>query len=205
MKKTLIATGLLAVSLSACSSTDEVKYSQSDWGENPMENPEFMAAMTEYMTPGAPHEELANHAGAWNVRTKMFMTPDAEAVEMDATADSEMILGGRYLLENFKGTMMGEPFEGMLIIGYNNLTEEYFSMWMDTWGTAVHQTQGARSENGTLVMTGRMHDVLTPEGRGWRHVIQPDGSNYVVKLYDTLPDGTEWLVMDMTYSRRPGE
>ena len=193
---------LLAVGLAACSSTSAPKQSVSDWGENPMENPEFMQAMTEYMTPGEEHELLARRAGSWNVRTKMFMTPDAEAVDMDATADSRMILGGRFLLEEFRGTLMEEPFEGMLVFGYNKLSDEFFGLWMDTWGTAVHSSSGTRGEDGAIRMVGSMKDVLTPEGRAWRHVIRDEGSGFVVELYDTLPDGTEWMVMHLTYTRR---
>lgn len=205
MKNATLLCILASLSLAACSSTNESKQSLSEWGDNPMENPEFMEANMAYMTPGEQHANLADHAGNWNVRTKMFMSPGAEAVEMDATADSEMVLGGRFLLEEFHGTMMGEPFDGLLIVGFNKLTSEYFSLWMDTWGTAVHSAKGAERADGSIAMTGLMKDVLTPEGRAYRHVLREADNGYVVELYDTLPDGTEWMVMEMAYTRRPGQ
>ena len=204
MKHATVLVVLVSLILTACSST-ESKQSVSDWGDNPLENPEFMEANLAYMTPGEEHAKLAAHAGSWNVRTKMFMTVDAEAVEMDATADSEMVLGGRFLVEEYHGTLMGEPFDGLLIVGFNKLTTEYFSVWMDTWGTAFHTARGSENGDGAIAMAGKIHDVLTPEGRTYRHVLREAGSGYVVELYDTLPDGTEWMVMEMTYTRRPAE
>lgn len=206
MKSAFLFAGLIALGTTGCSSSSSAKpYDwHAEWGDNLLENPEFMEKMAVYMTPDAHHEVLARQVGDWNVATKMFMAPKSEAVDMQATAECRMILGGRFLFQEFHGTMMDEPFEGVLISGFNKLEQEYFSLWMDTWSTAVHQTTGAPSADGVIRMTGKMKDFLTPDGRNWRHVIREEGEGFVVQLYDSLPDGSEWLVMHMTYTRRPG-
>jgi len=196
---------LTLVLFTACSTPPVVVQSVSDWGENPMEDPEYMTALNAYMTPGEAHDEIARRAGNWNIRTKVVMSPETESISMDATSNSKMILGGRFLLEEFHGSMMGEPFEGLLIVGFDNLKNRYFSMWMDTWGTGLSRADGVQDSDGSIQMSGAMTDVLTPNGRPYRHVMRAEGSGFVSELYDTLPDGTEWMVMEMTYTRRPAE
>jgi len=187
----------------ACQSTGESQDPRDKWGENPMENPEFMAQMTEAMTPGEAHQEIAKGVGTWDVESKMYMSPGSEPEISTATAESRMILGGRYLVQDFTGEAMGAPFEGMLILGYDNLAGEYFSIWMDTWSTWSALARGVENEKGEVNQIGTMRDVLTPDGRTFRHVTRfPSPDEQQVRMYDSLPDGTEWLVMEMTYRRR---
>ncbi|MCK7481868.1 MAG: DUF1579 domain-containing protein [Candidatus Moduliflexus flocculans] len=39
-----------------------------------------------------------------------------------------MILGGRYVRLTYKGEMMGQPFEGLQISGYDNITKAYHDL-----------------------------------------------------------------------------
>jgi len=174
----------------------------TEWGDNPMENPEFLQAWMKSATPGDHHAELAKAAGDWKVDVKMRMDPTAEAVDTPAEANSKMILGGRYLVEEYKSSFMGMPFEGMLIQGYDNLTDEYFSIWLDSMSTWPLVARGKRQEDGKVVQVGQMRDVMTPEGRPYRHVSWEKDGKFHTEMYDTLPDGSEWMVMEMTYHRQ---
>lgn len=170
---------------------------------NPMEDPEVMAAMAKYMTPVEQHAEMAAKVGKWNVASKVWMGPGTEPMEMAAKADAHMILGGRFFVESFTGEMMGMPFEGQSTMGYNTITEEFWSMWIDSMSTGFALATGTQAEDGTLEMKGMMHDAMSPEGRPYRLVTHPtkrDGSCQT-DMYDTAPDGSEWKVMEMVYSR----
>jgi hypothetical protein len=41
-----------------------------------------------------------------------------------ARAKNEMIMGGRYLMGSYKGEMMGMPFEGYSMTGYDNAAKK---------------------------------------------------------------------------------
>jgi len=170
---------------------------------NPMDDPEFMQAMMKFMTPGDAHKQLAARVGTWNVHATMHMAPGAPEMVMESVASAEMILGGRYLVESVKGSFMGQPFEGQNTLGFNNSTEEWFSIWIDNMGTGFASAAGKAREDGTVSMAGSMVDAVSPEGRPYRAVTHPlnDKGQLVVDMYDTLPDGTEWAVMQMTYTR----
>src|SRR5215204_428147 len=73
-----------------------------------------------YATPGEPHKMLAKSNGTWNGEVTMWMAPDSPAVTSKATMVNKMIMDGRYQVSEAKGNMMGMPFNGMSITGYDN-------------------------------------------------------------------------------------
>ncbi|MEW6071395.1 MAG: DUF1579 domain-containing protein [Planctomycetota bacterium] len=173
-----------------------------DWGENPMENPEFLKAMEAAAALRPEHAEIAKTAGTWDVENKMTMQPGAEPVSFSGTSTNRMVLGGRYLVEEYKSELMGMPFEGILILGYDNLADEYVSIWFDNMSTWPSIARGKKQTDGKVVQTGEMKDVLTPGGRPYRHVSWEEGDELRGTMYDTLPDGTEFVMMEMTYRRK---
>ncbi len=174
-----------------------------DWGENPMENPEFMEAMMAAATPGAEHEHIQKAVGKWDVDSTIYMMPDAPGMPSTAEVEVKSILGGRYILETYKSEFMGMPTEGLLLMGYDNLAEEYVSIWMDTYSTWPSISRGKRNKDGKLVQAGIMRDITTPDGRPYKHVSWEEGDDVMrAEMMDTMPDGTEWKVMDFTYKRQ---
>ena len=51
-------------------------------------------------------------------------------------------LGGRYVIGKFAGTMMGQPFEGMSTMGYDNAKKMFTSTWVDNMGTGIVHYDG---------------------------------------------------------------
>ena len=198
----ILPIGLLLALGTACASSKTYPDVREQYGENPMESPEFQAKMMEYAAPSDPHKQFARQTGRWNVTGKMFMTPGAPATPMNASANIQMLLDGRYMMEEFKSEFMGMPFEGVLLMGYNNMTEEYSSIWMDNMGTGWSPASGVEVSDGVVEMKGTMTDLISPGGRAFRHVAtHHDDGTFSVVMYDTLPDGEEWKVMEMHYSR----
>src|SRR5262245_21579950 len=132
MKTLLLLTALL-ITFSAGSA-----YSQSD---------QDMQKWMQYMTPGDMHKMLAKGAGSWKAKTTFWMAPGAEPVVSDATFTGEMILGGRYLMSKYSGNMMGMPFEGIAIEGYDNAGKMFVSTWVDNMGTGIMNMQGKYDES----------------------------------------------------------
>ncbi len=193
---------VLALSVAAgcqSSSGGTAVQEQGGPGADPMPD---MASMMAYATPGEAHAELAKGEGKWNVAGKIFMAPGAPPMEMEATAEVSMILDGRFLVEEFHGSMMGMPFEGQLLLGYNNITKEYQSVWIDNFGTGLTWAAGPESEGGSVHLAGEIVDPRSPGGRPFRQVSTHEGGDRAtMQMYDTLPDGSEFLVMELVYTR----
>ena len=199
---TIALLSLLAVSCAGMHGHDhEVEW--VDYGDNPMMNPDYMAAMAAAGAPGEEHAELAKGVGTFDVDMKWWAGPGGDPMPMTAVANVEMIFGGRYMVEHFHGSMMGESFEGRLLMGYDNLAEEYFSLWIDDMSTSRGMMTGNKDEDGVLHMSGWMRDPMTPGGRMWRMEAEVGGGDtFVNRFYDTLPDGGEYKSMEMIYKRR---
>jgi len=103
-------------------------------------------------TPGAAHKALDAFTGNWKAEVKCFMDADGPANVTQGTAKVSWILGGRYLEEEFHGEMMGKPFNGRWLLGFNNTKQKYQSVWVDDFGTAMITSEG-KGESGNKVIT----------------------------------------------------
>lgn len=169
-------------------------------GETPPEMAEMMAAWQKSMTPGEPHEWLAKSVGSWKLAVTTWMPPSFEPELSEGTAEREMILGGRYLVERVTGSVMGMPFEGYSVAGYNNVTGEYWGTWIDNMSTGLMTMTGERDGN-TVVWHAESTDPMTggPAKMKMVSMLQDDGKEKV-EFYE-MHDGAEMKTMEIVYER----
>ncbi|MGH8538282.1 MAG: DUF1579 domain-containing protein [Gammaproteobacteria bacterium] len=114
-----------------------VTMAQNQKAEKPMDPQGMMEVYAKLATPGEPHKLFASLAGSWTTKTKEWMEPNKPPMESTGTAEMKMLLGGRFLYQEFNGNMMGKPFSGIGIDGYDNLRKKYVTAWIDTMGTGI--------------------------------------------------------------------
>lgn len=157
-----------------------------------------MEAYMKMMATTENHAYLKNFAGEWNMTSRAWMMPGQAPETSQTTAQGEMILGGRFLKMNYKGTMFGQPFEGVQIIGYDNMKKKYISFWIDNTSTAFFLTEGTRDEaSKTTTETGLWPDPMTGgtmKVRAITKMISPDEFSY--ELYMVGPDGKEFKSLE---------
>jgi hypothetical protein len=114
-----------------------------------------------------------------------------------------MILDGRYLVSKYKGNMMGMPFEGMAVEGYDNAVKMFMSTWIDNMGTGIMYMTGKWDESAKQInYTGKAVD---PMSGGWidiRQVVKfnSDGTT-TMEMYGPDSGGKEFKTMEIIYSR----
>jgi len=81
---------------------------------------EMMKKMQEAGAPGPAHKALDVLVGNWQAEVKCWMDPDGPPNVSQGTAKATWILNGRFLQEEFHGEMMGKPFTGLSLLGYDN-------------------------------------------------------------------------------------
>ena len=168
-------------------------------GMTPEMMEEMMANVAKGM-PGPHHKEMARGVGEWEIDSKHWMAPGVGPSEAPAHATIETILGGRFLHEHFKMDFMGETFEGHLFLGYDNIQEQWQAVWMDSMTSGMMISTGEAQADGTQEMRGTMRDVRTPDGRPFRLWSKHnDDGTMTFRMYDTSPEGEEWMVMENTY------
>ena len=164
----------------------------------------MMAAMMKLMAPHEQHKNLEKFAGKWDATIKMWMDPTQPATESKGVSVNTMILGGRYLEQQVTSEMMGMPFEGRGLTGYDNFRGQYFGTWIDNMGTGMMYCTGTGDSSGTtFTLTGKMDDMMTGvKDEPFRETTKwTDPNTMVFEMFTTVPGQGEVRVMEITYTR----
>ncbi len=219
MKKIILTAGSAILLLIACNSS-ETKNSATDSTSTsaattevkkdeawvPVDSATMMKAMIEYGTPGDMHKMLTSWNGTWNGETTMWEYEGAAPKQSTGTAVNSMIYGGRYQSSTHKGNMMGMPFEGMSITGYDNATKKFVSTWIDTWSTGIMSMSGNWDASAKiLTMSGTYPDICRPGKEcTMREVFTViDDNTQKMEMYG--PDsktGKEYKMMEIKLTRK---
>jgi len=175
--------------------------------EPPKLSAEQQAAMDEWMkiaTPGEPHKMLERLAGSYTVKVSQWEKPGAPPATATGTAESRMVLGGRFVHDSYKGEFMGMPFEGIGYTGYDNYKKTYVSVWMDNFGTMMLTMTGTCDAAGTTCeFKGDMDDIMMKKTVTTRSVTKVvDARTHTFEMFYPGPDGKEFRAMEMVYTRR---
>lgn len=123
---------------------------------------EMMKQWQNYMTPGPEHKMLMEMVGEWEGDISMWMDPSQPPQTMTGTTKYESIMDGRYIVGHYSGMMMGMPFNGMDITGFDNALKVYQNIWIDNMGTGMMFLDGTfDKKSNTLTYKGKM---VTPSG-----------------------------------------
>lgn len=153
--------------------------------------------------PGAPHKLLAKLEGSWITKSKGWMEPDKPPVESLGTCEQRLILNGRYLQQEYVGDMMGKPFDGINILGFNNHTKKYESIWIDSMSTAIYYFEGTASADGKVITQLCTYDDPARGPSVWRSVTRFKNDNtQEFEMFITPKDGKEEKMMEMTVTRK---
>jgi uncharacterized protein DUF1579 len=166
-----------------------------------MSEQDMMAAYAKFATPGPEHEFLKSLAGNWKAVTKAWMAPGDPQVS-EGSAVRTIILGGRYLKDEFKSTFMNQPFEGFGITGYDVAKKEYVSTWSDTMGTSIVMSRGKMDPSGkVLTMVGSYEDPVTGQKKTMKEVTRiVEANKNVLEIWEDQ-GGKEVKSMEVTYTR----
>jgi hypothetical protein len=162
----------------------------------------MMAEMAKYAEPGPEHKVLNTMVGKWNTVSKSWMGP-AEPMVSEGTAEGQLILGGRFLIMKSSGTMMGQPFNGMELLGFDRKEQVYSAIWMDDMGTAMYPMSDGKYDEATKTMTLKAEWAMPGvEGKvPYRLVTRTVDPNTHVFEMIAMRDGKEMKEMEITYTR----
>ena len=154
-------------------------------------------------TPGAPHELFASLEGSWTTKTKSWMEPGKPPRESAGTCEQKLLFGGRYLQQEYAGDMMGEAFKGINILGFDNHTKKYLSVWIDSMSTGIYFFEGTASKDGKTITQESRYDDPVKGPTVWRSVTKIRGDNTLEYVMYLAPKrGKEEKMMEMTVMRK---
>ncbi len=174
--------------------------------EEPKMTPAQKAEMEAYEkagTPGAQHKTLAATAGTYDAKVKNWQEAGQPPSEETGTSTRTMALDGRVLMEEFKGTMMGTPFTGHGMQGYDNVTGKHWSTWIDSMSTGLMVSEGTCDAKNVCTFTGTWNDPVTKKAKKSRMVSRWTSPTVeVFEMYGPGHDGKEMKMMEITYTKK---
>lgn len=159
---------------------------------------DMMAAMP---MPTAEHKALQKRVGVWDADFKMDMGgPEPMKSKAKMTYAS---FGPFWIVGTYEGDMMGQPFKGMEISGYDPETKQHVSFWLDTTSSAFSQMRGTwNASSKTLSMESEEPEMchLTGQMETMFETVEVMGDDkFVLKM---RPESIPTATMEIVYTRR---
>lgn len=182
------------------------KKAMQDAAPQGMDANDPMAMWTKANMPTKEHAQLiADMLGEWTVENEVTFAPGAPVEKSTGTAKCEPIFGGRFVKMDYDGSMMGQPFKGFSLWGYNTPSGKFESTWIDSSSVGMMYSTGMKQADGSVEWTGTWVDPITKETKTSRSVTKmTDKNTMVYEAYDKTTDGTEFKMMTVTYTRVKG-
>ena len=163
---------------------------------------EMMAAMEKLGAVTENHKKMEAMVGEWKADVKVWMAP-GEPQRSEGTSKNEMILGGRFVKSEFSGTMMGKPFKGIGINGYDNHKGKFTGLWLDDMSTSYMASEGTLDSSGkVLTLTSEFDCPVRKQKVKMRMVTTLiDNDTHKLEMFDSTPEGGEMKTMEILYTR----
>lgn len=166
---------------------------------------EMMKAWQEASTPGAEHTMLKGLIGDWKVATKSWQSEGSAPEETVGSSTFKSILGGRFVQQDFNGKMMGQPYVGKGMMGYNNVTKKFESTWHDSMSTASMRLEGTFDPSTKVISeTGEFQcpvKKMTQKMRSEFKFIDKNNATFTMYMPD-METGKEIKGMEQVYKRQ---
>jgi hypothetical protein len=195
----LLSHFFLVLSLGACSllSAKDGVDGVSARGLSPQE----WAALSK---PGPSHRLLETFVGEWDVQLTFWSDPKAKSDSSTGTSRISWILGERFLREEFSGKIAGEDYTGLGMIGYDNGSRTFKTVWADSMNTALTVSSGTyHPDTNSFLLESQVYDPLVSGFKMVKSKFQinsPD--SYTFSMTDTSPEGRQFISFEMRYTRR---
>ncbi|MCA9406268.1 MAG: DUF1579 domain-containing protein [Candidatus Omnitrophica bacterium] len=202
--KARLLTIFLTIMMILGSSSLGLAEEQMPMGEMDAAQKKIMEQMQAYSTPNEHHDVLKKMVGSWDAEVKYWMAPGGEPHTSQGTGELELIMGGRFLQQTFKGDAMGQVFEGMGILGYDNIRQEYQNIWFDNMSTGLMMSTGQYNSEGQMIKEEGMLSCPLTNGERWFRSVTTfvDENTFTYETFMKDENGNEFQSMIINYTRK---
>lgn len=165
-----------------------------------MGNQAFEASLQDGM-----HHRIAQMVGEWEGVTQVWFDPSQPPASETAQCGSiRPVLGGRFLLHEYRTSFGDDAHEGIAIYGAHLDADAFESAWVDSFhtGTNVMFSTGKASQAPRFSVQGSYGGGQQGPSWGWRTEIdQPDADTLVITMFNIEPQAEATKAVETRYRR----
>lgn len=149
--------------------------------------------------PGPEHQMLAKDAGVWEATVESWMEP-GKPPAISKGVETNTMMGGMWLVTDFKAEFMGSPFQGHGVTGYDPIKKKFVGTWVDTMSAAQNLSEGTYDPT-TKTLTGYI-DGPGPDGKPARMKQVSEWKDPDTRVFTMYPPNGNDPMMRITYKRQ---
>ncbi len=156
--------------------------------------------------PGPEHKILENLAGTYTAKVKAFYDPGKPPEESIGVMKRKLLLGGRFVQEDYEGKIGPETFTGMGLIGFDRIRKKYVITWIDSMSTGFMTSEGTYdADKKAFTYLSEDVDPATGKKMKGRDTLRFDSDDQqTFEMYRRpLDEGAkEFKVLEIVYTRK---
>ncbi|MCI0683477.1 MAG: DUF1579 domain-containing protein [Gemmataceae bacterium] len=161
---------------------------------------------TDPSAPGPEHKVLERLTGTYAAKVKAYFAPGKPPEESTGVMKRKMLMGGRYLQEEYEGKIGPESFSGMGLVGFDKIKKKYVVTWIDSMSTGFMSSEGTY-DAGRKILTYVSEDIDPSTGKKMkgRDVLRFDSDDQqTFEMYRQATDdgAKEVKVLEIVYTRK---
>lgn len=158
-----------------------------------------------YAEPDAHHKLLKSLAGSWVLSSRTWKgAPGPEPILTTGIAEKTLILGDRFIQEDYHSIIQGQPYTGQGVTGFDTAKQKFFNTWVCTRSTGVIVSEGTVDSSGKdVVMSGIAFDHSTQQNKTHSMTIHIASSDkHTITYYESGADGKAVKIVEVDYTRK---
>lgn len=149
--------------------------------------------------PGPEHAWLHKMDGTWASVVQDHFTPDSKPTAGIMTCKD---MGGFWELCDFNSEMMGTPFFGHEILGYDSKRKKHTAVWVDSTGDFMMSMEGTASADGKATTLWGKGPDMTGKMTTYKWISDwTDDDHLTFKMW-VMQGKKEALVLEIAYTRK---
>ena len=170
------------------------------------EQKKMMELWKKYTFPGEKHKHIEYFVGEWESIIKSWPEPGKKFGVRTQEIKVESFFDGRFTKAHIKtdASDVGMLLETIVINGYDNYKQEFFSITLSKQRTDFYLATGKLDKTGKIrTDTTVRTDIFTGEEYRVKAITTIINRNkYTYEYYNIDPEGNEIKRMDITYTRK---
>ena len=159
--------------------------------------------LPDWMQMGEEQAGFKTFVGDWDVAQKVSMGPGQPPMETSgASATGRLLWDGRFLEVDFQGDMMGTPYEGRWLVGFDRVDREYVHIWIDSLSTYMSISRGTEKDGETTFKLNDP-DFMTNKKVETDMVLKRlSDDSFTMSFIEMSAEGEPNTTLVMTYTRK---